>query len=241
MIPIRDTIQSRRFPLITYFLIVLNGIVFIYELGLSPEILNSVILKFGLIPARIMKPHFNVLMGFSSPGWISFLSSLFLHGSWLHVVGNMWSLFLFGDNVEDRLGHLRFLLFYVLCGVAAGLAHVIFHPASTLPTIGASGAIAGVMGAYFVLFPRSKIIVLFPILFYPLFLEVPAIFYLFIWFLTQIYSGAYALQQGQSNMGGIAFLAHAGGFLAGLFFLAFLLPRGKKKQRKWYGDEYYPW
>jgi len=153
----------------------------------------------------------------------------------------MWSLFLFGDNVEDRIGHIRFFIFYLLCGISAAMTHVYLNRDVIVPTIGASGAIAGIMGAYFVLFPRSRIIVMVPILFYPLFFEIPALFYLFIWFLTQVYSGSFSLAAAEPSTGGIAFWAHAGGFIAGILLLLFFLPDRKKIHRRSYPDEYYPW
>ena len=163
MIPLRDIIPSRTTPFVTVTLIVLNTLVFFYQLSLGPAI-EEFVLYFGLVPAAF--------------SWITVFTSMFLHGGFLHFAGNMLYLWIFGDNVEDRMGHGRFLFFYLLCGVGAALAQTITDPASVIPMVGASGAIAGVMGAYFVLYPRSRILTLVPIFFFIQLIEVPAIFFL---------------------------------------------------------------
>jgi membrane associated rhomboid family serine protease len=175
MIPIRDTIPSRNLPVVTWFLIIANSAVFLFELSLPPDVLERVFHLFGLVPARYTHPQWAVVIGFPVDDYWPFLTSMFLHGGWMHIISNMWTLWIFGDNVEDRMGSLRFLIFYLLCGFAAGLVHWFTHPWSTLPTVGASGAIAGVMGAYFFLFPFARVVVLLPILFFPFFFEVPAV------------------------------------------------------------------
>lgn len=205
MIPLRDNIPSRRSPLVSRLLIAANLAAFLYELSVGPGV-SALLQSHGIVPAR-----------FSAAPWAEFptlLTSMFLHGGWAHLFGNMLYLWIFGDNVEDRLGHVPFLLFYVAAGLAAGLAHVATQPASPIPTVGASGAIAGVLGAYFVFYPRARVLTLLPI--FPMVLaEIPAVFFLGFWFLFQIFSGA--LQLGITRAaGGVAFLAHVGGFLAGL-------------------------
>jgi membrane associated rhomboid family serine protease len=228
MIPIRDTIQARRPPVITLGLIMANVGLFIYELSLPADKLEQLYHIWGMAPARFFHPQWAGSTGYSPfPIW-SFVTSMFLHGGWMHLVSNMWALWLFGDNVEDRMGHIRFLLFYLFCGIVAGLSHLILHPGTTIPTIGASGAIAGVMGAYFLLFPFSRILVLMPVLFYPLFFEIPAVFYLFLWFMSQFWSGTLSLSARQENYGGIAFWAHVGGFLAGLVFQRVFVKKRKR-------------
>ena len=152
----------------------------------------------------------------------------------MHIIGNMWALWIFGDNVEDRMGSLRFLIFYVLCGLVAGVVHWATNPHSTIPTIGASGAIAGVLGAYFVLFPTARVIAMFPVFFIPFFFGLPAVTYLAVWFLTQLFSGTAALL-GPENVSGVAWWAHVGGFLAGIIAYRFFLH--PDRQRQFYADE----
>ena len=161
---------------------------------------------------------------------------MFLHGGWAHIIGNMWTLWIFGDNVEDRMGPFRFTVFYLLCGLVAGVVHYFTNADSDVPTVGASGAIAGVLGAYFVLFPRSQIVVMVPIFFYPLFFEVPAVTYLLFWALSQVFSGTLALA-GPVEVGGVAWWAHVGGFSAGLL-LHPLFIRPRRVIRRLQPDEY---
>ena len=213
MIPIRDTTPSKNVPMVNNLLIALNVLVFIVQLMQGSE-LNRFIFTYGLVPARYtvdrLGEHFSLFQQVFA--WLSFM---FLHGGFLHILGNMWSLYIFGDNVEDHLGPLRYLFFYLLCGVASGLSHLVLNAQSTAPTIGASGAIAGVMGAYFLLHPRSKILTLIPIIFIPWFVEIPAFFFLGIWFLFQFLNAAAS----GGTAGGIAWWAHIGGFLFGMLFL----------------------
>src|SRR6476660_9293446 len=172
MIPLRDVIPSRTTPYITVTIIVLNAAAWFYELSLPGDVLPVFLQVYGVVPARLHA--------------LTLVTSMFLHGSWMHVIGNMWYLWIFGDNVEDRVGHGRFIVFYLLCGIAAALAQVAIDPSSTLPTIGASGAIAGVMGAYFVLYPRSRVLTLIPLIFLMPIVELPAIVLLGFWFLMQL-------------------------------------------------------
>src|SRR5215216_2713194 len=203
MIPLRDIIPSRTTPVVTISLIVINVLVFLYELSLARAV-EVFTLYYGLVPAAF--------------SWVAVFTSMFLHGGVLHFGGNMLYLWIFGDNVEDRMGHGRFLFFYLLCGVAAALVQTITNPSSVVPMVGASGAIAGVMGAYFVLYPRSRILTLVPIFFFIQLIEVPAIFFLGIWFLLQFLQGVGSLAAAgtRTSGGGIAFWAHVAGFVTGV-------------------------
>jgi membrane associated rhomboid family serine protease len=216
MIPIRDTIRSKNYPVVNTTIIVLNVLVFFMQPS-GGEGLKSFILTYGLVPARYTIPAISSYFT-SSQQLFSFLSFMFLHGGFFHLLGNMWSLYIFGDNVEDRLGSLRYLLFYLLCGFASGISHLVVNWNSHIPTIGASGAIAGVMGAYLVLFPKSRILTLIPIFFFFQFIEIPAFFFLGIWFIFQFLSAA-----ATAGQGGIAWWAHIGGFIFGVIFLRLFL------------------
>jgi membrane associated rhomboid family serine protease len=202
MIPLRDVIPSRTIPYITVTIIILNALAWLFELSLPHDVLNDFLAIYGVVPAY-----------FSAP---TLVTSMFLHGSWSHVIGNMWYLWIFGDNVEDRVGHGRFIVFYLLCGMAAALGQVAVDPQSTLPTIGASGAIAGVMGAYFVLYPHSRVLTLVPIIFFIQIVELPAILLLGFWFLMQLFSAGTIAMTTSSHGGGVAFAAHVIGFITGL-------------------------
>jgi len=217
MIPLRDTVRTKNYPVVNTILIGVNVLIFLVQMTQGNG-WNRFIYIYGLVPARYSVPQISTY--FSLPSQIlSFLSFMFLHGGFWHLLGNMWSLYIFGDNVEDRLGHGRYLVFYLVCGVASGLSHVLLNLNSNVPTIGASGAIAGVMGAYFILHPRSKILTLIPIFFIPYFLEIPAFYFLGIWFVLQFISAAGS--SGQA--GGVAWWAHIGGFLFGILFLKIML------------------
>ncbi len=224
MIPIRDTIPRQHFPFAVWALIAVNVFLFIRELELPQDSTEQFIYLFGLVPARFTHPDWAASVGYPRTYW-PFLTTMFLHGGWLHIIGNMWFLWIFGDNVEDRMGPVRFLVFYLLCGLAAGVVHVLTNPGSRVPAVGASGAIAGVMGAYFVLFPRARILAMFPIFFYPVFFQVPAFLYVGFWFLMQFFSGTLAIAL-HREVSGIAWWAHVGGFGAGILtFSLFLRPR----------------
>ncbi len=217
MIPLRDTIQSRNYPVINTALIAANGLVYLLQLA-QGDMLREFILTYGLVPARYSVPAIATQFTLFEQAF-SFLSFMFLHGGFWHLLGNMWILYIFGDNVEDRLGPVRYLLFYLLCGFASGLTHLFLNWHSQLPTVGASGAIAGVMGAYFMLYPNSKILTFIPIFFIPYFIEIPAFFFLGLWFLFQFISAAGTPAHG----GGIAWWAHIGGFVFGIIFLKLFL------------------
>ncbi|MGZ3648844.1 MAG: rhomboid family intramembrane serine protease [Syntrophales bacterium] len=217
MIPIRDTIPSRHYAVVNTVIIIANIFFFMVEMS-HDEALNAFIYTYGLVPARYSMPQLAAHFTFSEQ-MFSFISFMFLHGSFWHLAGNMWFLYIFGNNVEDRLGHLRYLFFYLLCGLSSGLAHVFFNLGSTMPTIGASGAIAGVMGAYFILYPKARIVTLIPIVFIPYFVELPAAIFLGIWLFIQFISAALT----SVNAGGIAWWAHIGGFIFGALFLKIFL------------------
>jgi membrane associated rhomboid family serine protease len=215
MLPIRDSIPRRSFPVATCTLIVVNGLIFIFELLLPESAIDQVFYWFGMVPARFTHPDWATWVGFPLDDYWPFLTSMFLHGGWLHIIANMWTLWIFGGAVEDRMGPGRFVVFYLLCGLAAGAVHVLTNADSTLPTVGASGAIAGVMGAYFFLFPGSRLIVMVPLFIFPFFFEVPALVYLLFWALGQVLSGTLSLADPE-HVGGIAWWAHVGGFGAGI-------------------------
>jgi membrane associated rhomboid family serine protease len=212
MIPLRDTIPSRHWPIMNWLLIIANIAVFYHQFGLTSTGEAGLISEFGLNPARVVR---TILHGQLSV--LPFFSYMFLHGDLFHLLSNLWALWLFGDNVEDKMGPFRFLWFYLFAGLVSGLVQVYFNPGANVPTIGASGAIAGVMGAYFFMYPRARIMTLIPIVFIPWFVEIPAMLYLAVWFLSQVYSAF-----GTMGMAtGVAWWAHVGGFLTGLFLHSF--------------------
>jgi membrane associated rhomboid family serine protease len=222
MIPLRDIIPSRTTPYVTISLISLNVLVFLYELSIGRAV-DAFTLYWGLVPAAF--------------SWVTVFTSMFLHGGILHVAGNMLYLWIFGDNVEDRMGHGRFLVFYLLCGVAAALAQTITAPDSVVPMVGASGAIAGVMGAYFVLYPKSRIVTLIPLFFFFQVIEVPAILFLGIWFVMQFLSGVGSIvtTAGGGPAGGVAFWAHVAGFVAGISGVI-VFRRPERQRVEWWHD-----
>ena len=232
MFPIRDTVRARSFPFTNWAIIIVNGVIFFLQSNLSAQNLDWIVERFALIPAYV---------DFSNPvTWIPFFTHIWLHGSLFHLISNLWMLFIFGDNVEDRLGSGRYLVFYVLGGITAGLLQYYFNPASQIPALGASGAIAAAMGAYFLFFPRSKVVTLVPVFFFGWFVNIPSIIFLGIWFATQVLSGVVALGiPAAEQMGGVAWWAHIGGFLFGLIMAKpFCIGRCTRQQ---YPDEYYPW
>jgi membrane associated rhomboid family serine protease len=213
MIPIRDTNRSKSYPVVNILLITANVLFYLVEIAQGP-LQNQFVYIYGLVPARYSVPE---IASYFTP-WqqvTALFSFMFLHGGFLHLLGNMWSLYIFGDNVEDRLGPVRYLIFYLLCGLVSGLSHLVTNFHSEVPTIGASGAIAGVMGAYLVLCPSSRILTLIPIFFIPYFIEIPAFLFLGLWFLLQFISAAGS--GGQAT--GVAWWAHIGGFLFGIILL----------------------
>ena len=214
MIPIRDTISSKNYPVVNNVLIGINVFLYFAVLLTHGTELSRFDYIYGLVPARYSTPQIASYFSFAQQA-LSLVSFMFLHGGFWHLLGNMWTLYIFGDNVEDRLGHLRYLLFYLLCGMASGFTHLIFNLHSNIPVIGASGAIAGIMGAYMLLHPYAKILTLIPIIFIPWFVEIPAVFFLGFWFLMQFFQATSV----DSGVSGIAWWAHVGGFLFGMLFL----------------------
>jgi membrane associated rhomboid family serine protease len=229
MFPIRDDAPKSTTPFVNYFLVALNTLVFLFEVALDPRSRTLFVFQFGIVPASITGLAAGIPDTSPAGALLPILTSMFLHGSWLHLIFNMWGLIIFGDNVEDHLGHFRYLLFYVLAGIAAGLVHILFNLYSTIPSVGASGAIAGVMGAYFLLFPSARVLTLVPFFFF-YFTWLPAWLVLGYWFVVQFLSGAAtAITPAQQTTGGIAFWAHVGGFLAGLGLIK-LFPA---QRRRW--------
>ena len=204
-IPLRDTQPSYSKPFVTMIIIVINVLVFLFQLSLDEYSLNAFIATYGLVPDR-----------FSA---INVVTSMFLHGGWMHIIGNMWFLWIFGDNIEDILGHGKFLIFYLLCGIVAALAQVMLNPYSRVPMVGASGAIAGVMGSYLLKFPHARIETLAFIFIFLTRFDVPAWLMLILWFGTQLFSGVGSIGHTMVNEGGTAFFAHIGGFVAGMVLI----------------------
>lgn len=218
MIPFRDDVPAKRYPVVTISIILANCLVFLYQLQLQDQALKELIFQFGVIPSLSQEVSRQPALLFTTIP-LTMITSTFLHGGWVHLIGNMWYLWIFGDNVEDRMGHFRFLLFYVLCGLAAAGTHIFFNPTSTIPTIGASGAVAGVLGAYLVSYPFARILTIIPLfLLWPI-LELPAILVLGGWFLLQLLQGSVEIMASPEAQGGIAWLAHAGGFIAGAILI----------------------
>jgi len=227
LIPLRDNIPSRTVPFVTYILIGANVLAFLFELSLGPQ-LHQFIQIFGVVPAKVTTiiTEAPQLVHYAA---LPFFTSIFLHGGWMHLLGNMLYLYIFGDNVESALGHFRYLIFYLCSGVAASLVHILFNFGSDIPTVGASGAIAGVLGAYFLLFPRAKVVTLVPIFFFVTFIEVPAILFLGLWFLIQFVSGSMTLGSGAAAAG-VAWWAHIGGFAVGAGYTLFRYRKIKERR-----------
>jgi membrane associated rhomboid family serine protease len=213
MLPLSDHNPRRIVPFVTYALIALNVLAFLWELSLGPD-LQRALFEVAFIPKRFWLP------GYWAQDLITTFASMFLHGSLMHIGSNMLYLWIFGDNIEDRLGHGRYIIFYFLCGTIATLAHAFFNPGSTLPAIGASGAIAGVLGGYLILFPHAQVTTLIPIFMFITVRQIPAVIILGLWFVLQIFSGVGSLGvRDAQDMGGVAYFAHIGGFVAGLVLI----------------------
>lgn len=226
MIPLHDDIPSRRPAVVNYLLILVSTLIFLYEIGLGSKAQTRLFFHWGLVPAHYAGVSLWALM--LAGKWARLLplvTYIFLHGSWLHLIGNMLYLWVFGDNVEDRLGHFRYLILYLGAGVAGGLMQVWSNPGATGPTIGASGAIAGVLGAYLISFPRARVISLIPVGIFPLFIPIPAVIFLILWFGLQLLNGMFSLQNVPVGGDVVAWWAHVGGFAAGIILLALLRPR----------------
>jgi membrane associated rhomboid family serine protease len=234
MIPLRDDNPRRTLPVVTYLLVALNVLAFGWELSLGQN-LDRALFDIAFIPARYWLPG----------NWIfdllTIVTSMFLHGGLMHIGSNMLYLWIFGDNVEDRLGHFRYLLFYLLCGFLATLAHAVFSPGSSIPAIGASGAIAGVLGAYLILYPHARVMTLIPIFFFITVRQLPAIFILGFWFILQLFVGVGSLGvRDAQDTGGVAYFAHIGGFVAGMaligLFGGFRRPRAPQPPPPWWAQ-----
>jgi len=238
MFPLGTSVFTRHPAVMTWWIIAANLIVFLAELHLSPQQLQQVTYLFGVVPARFTHPAWAAGVGLPVDDYWPYFTSMFLHGGWMHIIGNMWTFWVFGRALEDRMGPIRFLVFYLVCGVASGIVHTLVNHDSTIPAIGASGAIAGVMGAFLLLHPKARVIVMIPIFFFPFIFEFLAVFYLAYWFLLQLASGTLALG-GHGAAANIAFWAHVGGFLSGaiLFFL-FCGPRSLHRPRQGDVGEY---
>ena len=231
MLPLTDHNPRRTVPVVTMLLIIVNIIVFLWELQLGSN-LQRAIMQVSFIPARLWRPEYFLL------NLQTMVISMFLHGSFLHIGANMLYLWIFGDNIEDRLGHVRYAIFYFLCGASAALAHALANPSSTLPAIGASGAIAGVLGAYLILFPKAKVTTLIPVFVFVIIRDLPAVLILGLWFVLQLFSGVGSLGvRDAANSGGVAYFAHLGGFVAGIVLI--VLMGGTRRRRK--GPDYEVW
>jgi membrane associated rhomboid family serine protease len=217
VIPLRDSNPTHSTPVLTYLIIAANVLVFLYQSSLDPETEKLFIEQYGLVPALIS--HDPTIGSFITP-----LTSMFMHGGFMHVLFNMWSLFIFGDNIEDSLGKARFALFYLLSGLAAAAAQVFLDPNSMIPMIGASGAIAGVLAAYVRLFPHARVLTLIPLIFFFILREIPAVIFIVLWFGVQLVSGIGMLRFGSEQAGGVAVFAHIGGFVAGLLLIRAMQP-----------------
>jgi membrane associated rhomboid family serine protease len=232
MLPIKNTVATRYPAIVTYALIAVNCLMFLYQQTLSPRELELFLSRYALIPALYFGPYAEAD---SLADYLPFLTNTFLHGGWLHLILNMWTLWLFAPTVEDRMGPVRFLAFYLVCGVLASATHAVFNATSTVPALGASGAIAGVLGCYMALFPLARVVVVVPIIFIPLFFELPAFVFVGFWFLMQLLQGAAELLAPPTG-GGVAWWAHIGGFVVGLL-VGPLLVQPERRYRTYYADE----
>ena len=229
MIPLSDSAPRGSFPFFTLALIALNTVVFLYQILLDPFTLNQFVYENGVVPLRVVA--FTEGRAPAEAALAPLFTSMFLHGGWLHLIGNMWFLWIFGDNLEDNFGHWRYLMFYLFCGLAGGVVHILFNPLSRLPSVGASGAIAGVMGGYLLLFPGSRVLTLVPFFFW-FTVEIPAYAMLLYWFALQFFSGVAGVGSSQQSSGGVAFWAHVGGFITGIALTVFF--RRKRRARGYY-------
>lgn len=234
MIPIRDINHTRRAPIVTWTLIGANVLIFVGGLLLADPAAEALVMRFGVIPDVIVHGHWTVLRadGGAVGSLVTPFTSMFLHGGWLHLGSNLLFLHVFGDNVEDALGRLRFLLFYALCGVGAVVGQILVDPDSVVPMIGASGAISGVLAGYMTLFPHARVVTIIPIFIFIHFMEVPAWIFIALWFVLQLVAGYLSLGVIAEGGGGVAWFAHIGGFLAGLVFVRVLYRRPKGRRQR---------
>lgn len=228
MIPIKDSIPNVFRPYMVWIIIVLNVLVFIYSLGLGPGDLIRFFHLFGVVPVRLVNPEAAMMAGYPDAGYYTLVTHMFIHGGFLHIILNCWMLWIFADNIEDVMGPFRFLLFYLICGAGALIVHIFFNLDSPVPVVGASGAVAGVMGAYFLLYPHSRVITLIPVFIFPLIVQIPALIFLGVWFIIQIISAVWADTTGSGT--GVAWWAHAGGFIVGMA----ILPLFRSRKRCYY-------
>lgn len=227
MIPLRDNVPRVTLPIAVGVIIALNALVFGFELTMDLRSKVELFHIFGVVPQRFFNPTWAAWVGYPEASVIPFFTYMFLHSGWLHIIFNMWMLWIFGDNIEDVTGHFGFVVFYVLCGLAAVGAHILSDTGSSVPVIGASGAVAGVMGAYLVLYPHGRVYTLFPIFIFPLILRVPSVFFLGFWFLSQFFSGLFSVANGAAQA--VAWWAHVGGFLTGIVLITVFRGRGRCK------------
>jgi membrane associated rhomboid family serine protease len=233
MFPIRDDQPRFSTPFVNYFIIALNVVAFLFEQSIEyqdPRGYGALMFQFGVVPRHITHALAGTGHVSLAGAFLPILTSMFLHAGWLHIIGNMWFLWIFGDNIEDQLGHFQYLVFYLLCGFAAAFAHIVLNAGSNLPTVGASGAISGVMGAYLLLYPRAKVLTLVVLIVFFTFWWLPAWVFLLYWFVLQILSGAQTVVQAGQETGGIAVWAHVGGFVAGLILIK-VFPQRARRQR----------
>ncbi len=226
MIPIRDRNPSGTFPLVTVSIIFINVVVFIIQLSAGPR-LDALLFQFGVVPIKVIYSSEIPGSTFANT-YFPFLSYMFLHGGFVHLIGNMWYLWIFGDNIEETLGRFRFILFYLLCGIGSAMVHIYLNSQSGIPCVGASGAIAGVLGAYMVTFPRARVLVIIPLFIIWEIIELPAVFVLGFWFLIQFFSGAAAISKVQGG-GGVAWWAHIGGFILGIILIK-IFPKSRYRR-----------
>ncbi len=228
MFPVSSAVATRYPPVVVWSLMAINILAFLYQLSLSPAELEAFLAEWALIPRRYFDPAWALARGLDPYDYTPFLTNMFLHGGWFHIISNMWTLWIFGPAVEDRMGPGRFLAFYLLAGLGASLAHAVVNANSPIPALGASGAISGVIGAYMRLFPLSRLIVMVPILFIPFFFEMPAALFALIWFLTQLVQGVGAVLAPAVG-GGVAWWAHIGGFVVGFLLIPWLHPAHRSR------------
>ena len=228
MIPIKDSIPNVFRPYMVWIIILLNAAVFIYTVGLDPMSLARFFHLYGVVPIRLVQPELAMQAGYPDSGYHTLVTHMFIHGGFLHFILNAWMLWIFADNIEDVMGPFRFLVFYLICGAGALLVHILFNAGSQVPVVGASGAIAGVMGAYFLLYPHSRVITIIPIIIIPYIVEIPAVLFLGVWFVIQVVSALWTDMLGAGT--GVAWWAHAGGFMVGMI----ILPLFRDRKRCYY-------
>lgn len=235
MFPVDSAVPTRYPPFVVYGLILANAAAFLFELSLPPRALEAFLREWALVPLRYSDPAWALRHGLDPRDYLPFFTNMYLHGGWFHIISNMWTLWIFGPAVEDRLGKVRFFIFYTACGIGASIAHALTNLDSAIPALGASGAIAGVIGAYMRLFPHARLIVMVPIFFVPFFFELPAAIFAAVWFATQVVQGVGALLAPAVG-GGVAWWAHVGGFVVGWAIIRHV-QQSERRHRRYYADE----